>query len=194
MQSIVRQTVAGASLACAVVLGTAGCSFSASTTSAVAPAAVEEQIRTQLGTETATCPEGLDGEVGAKVTCSATAGGRAFDVAVTVTSVDNGTVKFDIERVGAPPPVPSPSLATEQADGPAVAGPDAAQAVSAELTRITGRTADSVTCPDLPATLGSVIRCELVDGGQTYGVTVTVTAVDPAGRVKFDVAVDDSPS
>ena len=48
-----------------------------------------------------------------------------------------------------------------------------------------------MTCPDnLKGTPGSTLRCELKDGGETYGVTVTVTNVD-AGDVHFDFKVDD---
>jgi hypothetical protein len=36
---------------------------------------------------------------------------------------------------------------------------------------------------------GATLRCDLKDGNQTYGVTVTVTSV-VAGDVNFDIKVD----
>jgi hypothetical protein len=51
----------------------------------------------------------------------------------------------------------------------------------------------SVSCPDnLKGTVGATLRCELTDGGSTYGVTVTVTSVE-GGVVKYDIKVDDQP-
>lgn len=44
-----------------------------------------------------TCPRELPAEVGASVKCELTAGGTALDVTTSVTSVDGGDVKFDIE-------------------------------------------------------------------------------------------------
>jgi hypothetical protein len=40
--------------------------------------------------------------------------------------------------------------------------------------------------------VGTQLRCELVDGNNTYGLTVTVTNVDGT-TVNFDIAVDDKP-
>jgi hypothetical protein len=74
-----------------------------------------------------------------------------------------------------------------------VTGPDVAQSVSTELTRIVGRSPDAVTCPDLPGTVGAAIRCTLDADGVSYGVTVTVTSVEGAD-VQFDIQVDDQPS
>ena len=63
---------------------------------------VEEQIKSQLGTDSSDCPTDLQGKEGESIICKATKGGDAFDVKVTVTSVSGDTINFSIERVGAP--------------------------------------------------------------------------------------------
>lgn len=64
---------------------------------------------------------------------------------------------------------------------------------SAALEEQIGRAPDDLTCPeDLPGEVGASIRCELTDGGQSYGVTVTTTAVE-GSSVDFDVQVDEQP-
>lgn len=171
----------------AVGIGIAGCST-------FAPAdSVETQIVSQLGADTADCPTDLDSAVGASITCTATGGGETFDVAVTVTSVAGDTINFDLERVGAPTVEPAAPVepAAMQADAGAVAGTDVASAVSAQLTTLTGVTPDEVSCPDLPAEVGASIRCELVAGPDTLGMTVTTTSVD-GDEVLFDFAVDET--
>ena len=68
-----------------------------------------------------------------------------------------------------------------------------ASAVSDQLAKQVGRPPDSVTCPeDLKGVVGTQLRCELVAGKDTYGVTVTVTSVKGT-NVNFDIAVDDKP-
>ena len=50
-----------------------------------------------------------------------------------------------------------------------------------------------MTCPeDLEGVVGTQLRCELVAGNDTYGVTVTVTSVKGT-NVNFHIAVDDQP-
>jgi hypothetical protein len=179
--SAVRRALGPAVLAVAVVAGLSACST-------VAPQdGVEEQIRTQLGTETATCPDDLDGEVAKTMTCSATAGGETFDVTVTVTALEGDTINFDLERVGA---VAEPA---SDASVGVVDGQEVAAAVSEQLTAQVGQAPDSVTCPDLPAAVGESIRCELVAGQDTLGVTVTTSSVE-GGSVEFDILVDEMPS
>src|SRR6185295_8653624 len=70
---------------------------------------VEEQIKSQLGTDSSDCPTDLQGEQGESIVCKATKGAEAFDVKVTVTSVAGDTINFTIERVGAPPAVVTPA-------------------------------------------------------------------------------------
>lgn len=70
---------------------------------------------------------------------------------------------------------------------------DLAQVVSDRLAQQVGRQPDSVTCPkDLPAEVGSSIRCTLTEGGQSLDVTVTVTSV--ADEVRFSIEVAEQPS
>jgi hypothetical protein len=123
--------------------------------------------------DSVTCPDGLKGEVGAQLNCATKIKGQDYNVNVTATSVKGDEVLFDM---------------VETIDKTLVAS-----RLSDQLTEKVGRKPDSVTCPDnLKGNQGATLRCELKDGGQTYGVTVTVTDVD-AGDVHFDFKVDDQP-
>jgi Domain of unknown function (DUF4333) len=180
----VRRATALVGAALAMVLGLAGCGTIATDDS------VEEQIKSQLGTDGADCPTDLDGQVGKSIICNATVGDATFDVKVTVTSVQGDTINFDIERVDSPAPAPT---AERGADLPTseVAGATVAQSVLNQLTS-GGKKVDEVTCPDLPARVGASTRCTLTTGHDTYGVTVTATAVQGTD-VKFDIQVDQAP-
>jgi ribosomal protein L12E/L44/L45/RPP1/RPP2 len=195
--------VGTAALALGIALG--GCGTVATDDS------VEEQVKSQLGTDTADCPTDLQGELGQSIVCSATKGDDAFDVKVTVTSVEGNTINFDIERVGnapgaapaapaapAPPPsepgAPASDTAADVAPSdPAatVAGENVAQSVFDQLAA-NGNRVDQVSCPDLPARVGASQRCTLTSGTETYGVTVTVKTV-LGTDVKFDIQVDQTP-
>jgi hypothetical protein len=75
-------------------------------------AELEEQVATELAEQqkqdppNITCPEDLDAKVGATTTCvlDVTGDPKEYDVAVKVTSVDEGakTVKFDVEVASTP--------------------------------------------------------------------------------------------
>jgi hypothetical protein len=177
--------------------GVAGCAKLATDDS------VEEQIRSQLGTDTADCPTDLQGEVGKSIVCQATSGDRKFDVKVTVTSVDGDRINFKIERVGAAPAAAAPTAAAPPSAVPpsvstdptaqVVDGKKVAQSVFDQLTATVGQQPDEVSCPDLPASVGASVRCRLKTGTDVYGVTVKVSAVEGTD-VKFDIQVDQQPT
>lgn len=88
----------------ASVLLVSGCSGSVSVGSdSVSKSDVESQITSQLEEQTGqtpddvSCPDDLDAKVDATMTCVLTAGTDTVDVDVTVTSVKDGDVAFDIE-------------------------------------------------------------------------------------------------
>lgn len=123
--------------------------------------------------ETVTCPDELAAKVGAEVNCDMKVKGKPFVVNVKVTSIDGSSVKFDM---------------VETVDKSVIAGE-----LSDQLTEQVGRKPDSVTCPDnLKGVEGAKLDCELVDGSETYTVTVTVTGVD-AGDVQYSFKVADHP-
>lgn len=165
---------------------------------------VEEQIKSQLGTDTSDCPTDLKGEPGQSIVCRATKGAEAFDVKVTVTSVSGSAINFMIERVGGPAaadtavgtPTIAPTTALTTAPSTAgagvVDGKSVAQSVLLQL-KAEDKQVDEVSCPDLPATVGASQRCTLRTGADTYGVTVTVTSVQGTD-VKFDIQVDKTPT
>ena len=86
-----------ATLVLATAAALAGCSATA-----VEAADVEDQVSTQLEAEVGEepdkveCPEDLDAEVGATMTCVLTEGEDTLDVDVEVTEVDGSDVSFDI--------------------------------------------------------------------------------------------------
>jgi hypothetical protein len=124
--------------------------------------------------DTVTCPGDLLGKVGAQLNCAMKVKGATYNVNVTVTSVSGSDVLFDMVET-----VDKNQVATT---------------ISDKLTEQAGRKPDSVTCPDnLKGAEGATLRCQLADGTQKYGVTVTVTGVD-AGTVNFNIQVDDQPS
>jgi hypothetical protein len=194
---MLRRAATVGSLVLALVVTLAGCGKVATNDS------VEEQIKAQLGTDTADCPSDLQGEVGKSIVCKATHAGETFDVKVTVTSVEGDTINFDIERVassptGAPgPATPAPPAAGTGADVASAApsstvdGKNVAQSVFDQLAA-NGKQVNEVSCPDLAASVGASERCRLKSGTQTYGVTVTVTSVQGTD-VKFDIQVDQTP-
>lgn len=85
-------------LACALALTSCGM-----LTPKVAKADVEQQISSQLAAQVGTtpekieCPGDLEGTVGTTMTCVLTHQGQSLDVNVTVTAVEDNTVKFDIK-------------------------------------------------------------------------------------------------
>jgi hypothetical protein len=192
-----RRAAAVGGTVLALVVALAGCGTIATNDS------VEDQVKSQLGADNADCPTDLEGEVGRSIVCKATTAGDSFDVRVTVTSVEGGTVRYGIERVGDAPgtavsaPPSSPTGAGEGGDqatpDPAarVDGKNVAQIVLDQLAA-DGKQVDQVTCPDLPARVGASERCVLTTGNEAYGVTVTATSVQGTD-VKFDIQVDRTP-
>ena len=78
-------------------------------------------------------------------------------------------------------------IATARADPGVVDKND----LATQIAQTTGHKPDSVSCPDdLPATVGAKLKCALTDGGQAYGVSVTVTDVIGT-RVGYDFKVGD---
>jgi Domain of unknown function (DUF4333) len=176
--SIVRTLLAAG--AAAGLMATAGaCSCSVSSKATVSKGDVANQITSKLTDaagnkpDSVSCPDDLQAKVGAQQNCTMKVKDQTFNVNVTVTSVNGNDVKFDM---------------VETVDKDQVA-----QILSNKLAQQVGRKPDSVTCPDnLKGTKGATLRCELTDGGQKYGISVTVTDVD-AGDVNFDYKVDDHP-
>ena len=185
----VRRTGAVGAAVLALLAALAGCGKIATDDS------VEEQVKSQLGTDNADCPTDLKGEVGQSIICKATRGDQTFDVKVTVTSVEGNTINFDIERVaGTPAAAPASTVGGDVASADpstTVDGKNVAQSVFDQLAA-NGKQVDKVSCPDLAAQVGATQRCSLVSGTETYGVTVTVTTVQGTD-VKFDIQVDQSP-
>jgi Domain of unknown function (DUF4333) len=177
--SIVRTLlVSGAAAGLMASAGACSCSIGSSS-HAVSKSDVAQQITSKLTDasgnkpESVTCPGDLPAKVGAQLNCTMKVKDRTFNVNVTVTSVNGSDVKFDM---------------AETVDKDQVA-----KVINYQLTQQVGKKPDSVTCPDnLKGVEGATLRCQLTDGADKYGVSVTVTNVD-AGDVNFDFKVDDHP-
>lgn len=97
-----RNLATVAALAAAIALS--GCSFNFQVGGdSVSTADLEEQISTQLAAQVGVepdevkCEDELPAKEGAKVECVLTHEGISFPVYVDATSVEDGTVSFDIE-------------------------------------------------------------------------------------------------
>ena len=121
--------------------------------------------------------------------------------ATTPTTIPATTTPLTSSQISPPPPPPPPTATTTTTTATTTAPAQTvtvdkekvASAVSDSLAKKVGYPPDSVTCPeDLEGVVGTELRCELVTGYDTYGVTVTVTSVKGT-NVNFDIAVDDKP-
>lgn len=73
---------------------------------------------------------------------------------------------------------------------PKIAESDLEESVQQTLAEQVGQTPDAIDCPDdLQGTVGQTMRCTLTAGGETLGLTVTVTSVE-GDTVNYDVEVD----
>jgi hypothetical protein len=154
----------------AVLAGLAGCS------SSVPADQVGSTIVTQLKGQGVTvdgdavsCPADLQAEVGQTVRCGFTAGGQPVDAVAKVSSVDGGTVNFDISTEAKPvPKAVLEKTVTEQL----VKGN-----VPAERTTCAG---------DLAPQVGQSQTCTATGGGGDILLTTTVTEVR-GGLVNFSI-------
>ena len=100
---------AGVVVASSLVL--AACSVSASVgTPTIDGSELESVVQTQLSKSVGqqappiSCPESLEAKFGEMTTCTLTDSSGTYDVAVKVTSVDDGNAKFDIQVADQPNP------------------------------------------------------------------------------------------
>ncbi|WDZ91545.1 DUF4333 domain-containing protein [Nocardiopsis sp. HUAS JQ3] len=209
-----RRVITGTALGAASLLLSTGCSFEFSIggPDAVSAEQVAEQSSEMLAEEVGqtpdgfTCPEDLPAEVGAEIRCELTADGQTLGVTVTTTSVDGDDVQWDVEVDDAPAgDTPAEDAPGDDAGGGSggdggtaasdgvVPAEQVAQQSATQLEAVVGRAPEDFSCPQgLPAEVGAEIRCNLVDGGMNYGVTITTTSVDGTD-VQWDIEVDDQP-
>ncbi|MFV2195970.1 DUF4333 domain-containing protein [Nocardiopsis sp. LOL_012] len=209
-----KPVIVGAALGALPLLLT-GCSFNFSIggPSAVDAEQVAQEssriLAEQVGEapDAFTCPEDLPAEVGAEIRCELTDGDATYGVTLTTTSVDGGNVNWDVQVDEAPTGATTPAdegAAQDTAgndtvteDAPAavngsVPAATVAEQSAAQLAAI-GQPFEDFSCSEpLPAQVGAEIRCNLVQGGMNYGVTVTATSVD-GDYVGWDILVDDAP-
>lgn len=70
---------------------------------------------------------------------------------------------------------------------------EVAKQATTALGKQIGREPDKIICgDDLKAEVGATVRCQLTDGGQRMGMTVTAKSVD-GDKVNMDFKVDDAP-
>lgn len=101
---------AAALAACAAVAAMSACSLSASTRKSVKKADVEKQIADQLAVNagerpsSVSCPGKLKAKDGTTMRCTLVASGGKYGVTVTVTSIKDNTVNFNIKVDDKPTP------------------------------------------------------------------------------------------
>jgi len=206
-----HRIITGAALGALPLLLSTGCSFDFSFGGPGAVAADEvaerssEMLAEQIGQapDDLTCAEDLPAEVGAEIRCELTEGGESLGVTITTTSVDGSDVQWDVQVDDAPADGAADDGAAADdtseddtgavASGGAVPADQVAQQSSAQLETLVGHAPEDFTCSEnLPAEVGAEIRCNLVDGGMNYGVTITTTSVD-GSDVQWDILVDEEP-
>lgn len=167
-------------VACAIAGVVAGVGACSTGPKMVSKSDVANQISTKMTSPTGqkpdsvTCPDDLKAQVGAQINCTMKANGQTSTVNVTVSSINGDQANFEMVNT--------------------IDKNQVAHQISDQLAQQFGSKPDSVTCPDnLKGTQGATLRCELVDSGQKYGVTVTVNAVQ-GSDVNFGFKVDEKPT
>ncbi len=133
--------------------------------------AIMDQLQKQsIEAQGVSCPSDLEAAVGQTERCSFTVGGQPVDAIATVTSVDNGNVKYDITTEAHP-----------------IAKDLLARKVTEQVTQQTKLTVDSSTCAsDLQPMVNAAANCTIMSGGKPVPVTVTVTKVN-GGLINFSI-------
>lgn len=79
-------------------LALAACGGEAAVAATSVQTSALEQFSQQFQVESVDCPEDLPADVGAQITCVLVDGaGDSFEMTVTVTTVDDGDVNYDLE-------------------------------------------------------------------------------------------------
>ncbi len=103
--SQVSHRLAAAAVLLAVAAPLSACSIGTPTLDAAdVEKTIDEELTAQIGRspDAVDCPDDLTGEVGASLTCTLTDGDQTYDVEVTVTSVKDSDVNFDIQVADQP--------------------------------------------------------------------------------------------
>ncbi|GAY10153.1 DUF4333 domain-containing protein [Pseudonocardia sp. N23] len=140
---------------------------------ALVPAVLAKSVTSDLAkqnvqTSDLTCPSELAPQNGQSIECSFTTGGQPVGAKVTVTSVQDANVSYDVELVARP-----------------VSKDLLQKTLTEQIGQQAGVTIQSTTCTDdLQPQVGSRTTCTVVAPGEQVAFDVTVTAVDQ-GLVKF---------
>lgn len=151
---------------------------------------VERQLSKSLEDQTGTkpdkvdCPDDLEGEKGATVTCVLEKGGDKLPIMVTVTEVDGSDLRFHYEVADTTEDASTSSATVNEAQ--------LEERISTLLTEKVGQKPDEIDCPaGLPGKVGKTLECTLTAGSDQLGVTVTVTSIE-GSTVNFDIDVEGS--
>jgi hypothetical protein len=156
----------------ALVFGTTACSLNT-----IERDDLSREIATKLAEKNVpvdgkavSCAEDLPAEVGATRTCEFHAAGQPVGAVVRVTSVEDGSARFDITTEARP--VPRALLQ---------------DLVSAQVAQQTGAAIDRTDCTgDLPARSGDRVGCKVTSGGESIDLAVRVDSLDH-GMVNFTI-------
>ncbi|WP_017585202.1 DUF4333 domain-containing protein [Nocardiopsis ganjiahuensis] len=204
--------VTGAALGALPLLLVTGCSFDFSIGGPGSVSADEvaekssEILAEQVGQtpDDFTCSEDLPAEVGAEIRCELTHGGESIGATVTVTSVEDSEVLWDVVVDDAPaddtaaeePATQDDSAAGEDSSAASASGGQVANTEVINQTTVAleaaGHTVDNFTCSDthLLAQVGASLGCTFTENGVMNDITVTVTSVE-GDTVNWDIHFDE---
>jgi hypothetical protein len=163
-----RGIVAG--IATALVLGPIACSANVVDKEEVASTTASALQEQGVQVENMTCPDDLQAVAGETMRCEFTTGGQPVDAVVTVTSVEDGTARYDMRTEARP-----------------VAKALLAQKVAEFIREKAAAAVDSSNCArDLQPQVGDSVSCEVTAGDESAEFTVTVTSID-GGLINFSM-------
>jgi hypothetical protein len=170
MRNLMRRGIAAAGIAIALVLGPIACGtgvVSKDEVAATSASALQEQ---GVQVENMTCPDDLQAVTGQSLRCEFTTGGQPVDAVVTVTSVENGTARYDVHTEARP-------VAKALLD----------QKVAELISEQVAVAIDSSNCAgDLQPQVGGSVSCNVTSGTESAEFTVTVTSID-GGLINFSI-------
>jgi hypothetical protein len=167
---VMRRGIAAAGIATALLLGPIACGTGVVSKDEVATTSASALQGQGVQVENMTCPGDLEAVAGQSIRCEFTTGGQPVDAVVTITSVENGTARYDVHTEARP--VPKALLD---------------QRVAETLREQADIAVDSSNCAgDLQPQVGSSVGCEVTSGSESAEFTVSVTSID-GGLINFSI-------
>jgi hypothetical protein len=170
MRNLMRRGIVAAGIAIGLMLGPIACGTGVVSKDEVASTTASALQEQGVQVENMTCPGDLEAVPGKSLRCEFTTGGQPVDAVVTVTSVENGTARYDVHTEARP-------VAKALLD----------QRVAEVLWEQADIAVDSSNCAgDLQPQVGGSVSCEVTSGSESGEFMVTVTSID-GGLINFSI-------